>query len=133
MRVEGGGKPIVVLVTPGQQHELTVLDELLDRGAVQRRGRGRPKLRPRRLGADKAYSSRRARSSLRRRGIRAVIPRKRNERSVGRFDRVAYRSRNVVERLINRLKQYRRVATRYEKRAANSLAMVVIACIRVWL
>jgi len=68
-----------------------------------------------------------------RRGIGAVIPRKSNEQRKGRFDRQAYRERNVVERLINRLKQHRRVATRYEKRAANYRAMVSLACILLWL
>lgn len=51
----------------------------------------------------------------------------------GPFDRAVYRERNRVERLINRLKQFRRVATRYEKRAVNYLAMVTIAAIRLWL
>ena len=124
---------MVLVLTPGQQHEQTVLERLLDRGAVKRVGRGRSRLRPRRLGADKGYSSRTVRRALRRRGMRAVIPRKRNQRPDGRFDRAAYRERNVVERLINRLKQYRRVATRYEKRAAHYQAMVTIAAIVLWL
>ncbi len=50
-----------------------------------------------------------------------------------RFDKIAYRKRNVVERLINRLKQFRRIATRYEKRAVNYLAMLTIAAITLWL
>jgi transposase len=49
------------------------------------------------------------------------------------FDREAYRLRNRVERLINRLKQFRRIATRYEKRAANYLAMIIIGAILLWL
>jgi transposase len=49
------------------------------------------------------------------------------------FERDAYRERNRVERLINRLKQFRRIATRYEKRAANYLAMITIAAILLWL
>ena len=49
------------------------------------------------------------------------------------FDRAAYCQRNVVERLINRLKQHRRIATRYEKRAANDLAMLTVTCILLWL
>ena len=124
---------MVVVITPGQRHEQQAMEALVDRGAVKRVGRGRPKVRPRRVAGDKAYSSRTARGRLRRRGIRAVIPRKRNERRGPSFDRVAYRERNRVERLINRLKQFRRVATRYEKRAANYQAMVTIACIMLWL
>jgi transposase len=66
-------------------------------------------------------------------GGSGVIPRKSNEPRNGRFDRQAYRERNVVERMINRLKQHRRVATRYEKRAANYQAMLTLACILLWL
>src|SRR3712207_8217414 len=55
-----------------------------------------------------------------------LIPSKSNQRRQPDFDRAAYRRRNAVERLINRLKQFRRIATRYEKRAANYLAMVHI-------
>ena len=76
------------------------------------------------------------RRTLARRGIRAVIPRRRDQRpDDGRhrpFDRAAYRERNRVERLINRLKQSRRVATRYEKRAAHYLAMLTLAALRLW-
>lgn len=82
---------------------------------------------------DKGYSSGKIRRSLRRRGIRFTIPRRKNERRRGKFDRQIYRERNRVERLINRLKQFRRVATRYEKRAENYLAMVSIAAILLWL
>jgi transposase len=71
---------------------------------------------------------------LRRRGIGAVIPRRANESRQGtRFDREAYRERNRVERTLNRLKQYRRIATRYEKRAVNYLAMLTIAAIMLWI
>jgi transposase len=70
---------------------------------------------------------------LRRRGIRFTIPHRSNERRRGTFDRVLYRQRNRIERLINRLKQFRRIATRYEKRAENYLAMLTIAAILLWL
>ena len=58
-----------------------------------------------------------------------MIPSKSNQRRQPNFNRAAYRRRNLVERLINRLKQFRRVATRYEKRAANYLAMVTAGMI----
>ncbi len=70
---------------------------------------------------------------MRRRHIRPVIPAKSNQRRQPNFDRAAYRRRNQVERSINRLKQFRRVATRYEKRAANFLAMVTVGMILLWL
>ncbi len=105
---------------------------------VRRPGPGRPRLRPASVIADRGYSGRPVRRELRRRAIRAVIPQKRNERPAYLMDWAAYRRRNVVERLVNRLKQCRRVATRYEKLAANYLAinylaMVTLAALRRWL
>jgi transposase len=105
----------------------------MERGAVKRAGRGRPRVRPERVVGDKGYSSRTVRRYLRRRGIRPVIARRKDEPQQRHFDRERYRARNRVERLINRLKQYRRVATRYEKLAATYLAMVTIAAILIWL
>src|SRR5258708_19679245 len=87
---------------------------------------GRPRQRPQRIVADKGYSSRHIRAYLRRRGIRHTIPHKVNEHRTGSFNRAIYRSRNIVERLINRLKQYRRIATRYEKLAENYLAILFL-------
>ena len=121
------------MLTAGQRHEQHALPALLDRGAVKRAGRGRPKLRPDRIAGDKGYSSRVARDRLRRRRIGAVIPRKANERRDGRFDRETYRERNRVERLINRLKQHRAIATRYEKLEETYHALLTIACILLWL
>ncbi len=105
----------------------------MEQGAVKRAGRGRPKLRPKRIVGDKGYSSRKIRADLRRRGIRITIPRRRNERGTRPFNRAIYRERNRVERLINRLKQWRRLATRYEKRAAYHQAIWVIAATLLWL
>ena len=104
-------------------------------------GRGRPRKRPERLIADKGYDFSTCRGLLRRRGIAHVIPRRREREEhhagrVGRrtaFDRETYARRNVVERCLNRLKQWRGIATRYEKRAANYRAMVVIASLMMWL
>jgi transposase len=70
---------------------------------------------------------------LKRRGICYTIPRNSNEDRGGSFNKEIYRQRNRVERLINRLKQFRRIATRYEKRAANYAAMLLIASIVLWL
>ena len=133
IRAEGNGKPITFVLTPGERHETTAFEQLLEQGAVKRRGRGRPRLRPKRIVGDKGYSSHKIRAYLRRRGIRITIPRKTNERRTGPFNRAIYRERNRVERLINRLKQFRRLATRYEKRAAYHQAMWVIAATLLWL
>jgi transposase len=121
------------VLTGGERHEQTALERLLDQGTIRRLGRGRPRLRPLKLAGDKAYSSPTARRRIRRRGITPVIPTKSNERCNPRFDRAAYRQRNRIERLINRLKQSRRIATRYEKRAVNYHAMVTIGMIKLWL
>jgi transposase len=137
IRVEGSGKPVVLELTAGQRHENPVFEPLMESpmGVVHhRRQRGRPRRRPRAVGADKGYTGRRIRGWLRRKGIRAIIARRANESRRGtRFDRAAYRTRNVVERCFNRLKQSRRVATRYEKLATHYLAMVTIAAILMWL
>jgi transposase len=122
-----------LVLTPGQQHEATVFESLMEQGSVKRAGRGRPKLRPQRIVGDKGYSSRNIRQYARRHGVRITIPRKRNEHRSGPFDRAIYRLRNRVERLINRLKQFRRLATRYEKRADNYRAMWLIAATLLWL
>lgn len=133
VRVEGNGQLMAFVLTPGQQHEATVVLDLLNRGQVKRAGPGRPRLRPKRLVGDKGYSSRWFRQTLRQRGIRITIPRRINEHRSGPFDRETYRLRNRVERFFNRLKQFRRIATRYEKRAENYAAMITLAAIVLWL
>jgi transposase len=100
---------------------------------VRRPARGRPRRRPQRLVGDKGYSSPPVRRYLRRHGIAATIPTRSDQVPRRAFDRALYRERNQVERCSNRLKQYRRVATRYEKLAATYLAMVTIAAILMWL
>ncbi len=82
---------------------------------------------------DKGYSSRANRQYLRRRGMRVTIPRTSRERRRGPFCKDTYRKRNRIERLINRLKQFRRLATRYEKRAENYRAMWLIAATLLWI
>jgi transposase len=124
---------VTFVVTAGQRHEQSALPRLRDQGAIKRQGRGRPKRRPKRLGGDKGYSSRTVRRELARRGIRPVIPRRANEPQQRQFDRAAYRRRNLVERLINRLKQNRAIATRYDKLATHYLALLLIASILIWL
>ncbi len=132
VRAEGQGKPLVFILTPGQRHE-SIAFEALMHASVKRPGRGQPQRRPKRLVGDKGYGIRRIRTYLRRHGIRSTIPHIINEHRAGPFNRALYRTRNLVERLMNRLKQFRRVATRYEKRAENYLAMLHLAAITLWL
>ncbi len=124
---------MALVLTAGQRHEQSAFEALMEQGAVKRGGRGRPKLRPKRVVADKGYNSSKIRGYLRRRGVRIVIPRRIHERRHEPFDKQRYRQRNRVERLINSLKRFRRVATRYEKLSDNYLAMVTIAAIMIWL
>lgn len=133
LRCDGNGLPIVILITVGERHEAVVFKQLMAQGAVKHTGVGRPRLRPGRVVGDKGYSSGTIRRYLRQRGIRLTIPRKSNERRRGKFDKSIYRQRNLVERCFNRLKQFRRIATRYEKRANNYQAMLTLASILLWL
>jgi transposase len=137
LRAEGGGKPLAFVVFGGERHESRYVEALLARGHVRRAGRGRPRVRPDRLVGDRGYSYPTVRRLLARRGIRAVMPRRRDQRpSDGRhcpFDRTVYREPNRVERLINRLKQSRRIATRYEKHTGHYIAMLVMAAVLLWL
>src|SRR5690242_5989690 len=142
---DGRGRPLSIVITPGQRHDSTQLQAVLDGICIPRAtGRGRPRTRPNRLIADKGYSYPRCRRLLRQRQIKHTIPERRDQRAQraqramrpGRplaFDRAVYARRNVIERCINRLKQWRGLATRYEKRAANYRTMVVIASIVLWL
>lgn len=121
------------VLTPGERHDTVAFPKLIKGGLVKRQGRGRPKYRCRYLAGDKAYSSSEIRQQLRKLGTTPIIPTRSNQKRRGRFNRGLYRERNRVERLINRLKQYRRIATRYEKYAVNYLAMLMIGAIRLWL
>jgi transposase len=100
---------------------------------------GRPRVTPDVVLADKAYSSRAIRLYLRQRRIRAVILQPANRRRRGRlggrppaFDRETYKQRNTVERCINKLKQWRGLATRYDKTATIYLAGLHLAAIFIW-
>jgi len=82
---------------------------------------------------DRGYSYDRIRENLAQREILSVIPLRSNQGRHLIFDRETYRERNKVERLVGRLKQWRRIATRYDKRAVSYLAMLTLAAIVLWL
>lgn len=119
------GRPIVCALTAGQRHESPQAIPLLER-ALHR-------IWPEAVAGDKGYSSTAIRDWLGDRQIKAVIPMRTDEAGPHDYDRGLYRERAVIERTINRLKRWRRVATRYDKRAATYLAMVTIAMILEWL
>ena len=133
LKAEGHGKLLTFLVTPGQRHEAAVFESLMETGTVKRAGKGCPRLRPGSVVGDKGYSSDRIRKYLTSKAIKPVIPRRSDQGRDKSFDREAYRERNLVERLINRLKQWRRIATRYEKRVENYSGMLTLAAVVLWL
>ncbi len=135
---------MVVLVGAGQAHDGPVLEHLLAHLKVDRCRGGRPRTRPTRIRGDKAYSSRATRTRLRQRGIVAVIPepsdqiahRKRRGARGGRppaFNAEDYKGRNVVERNFNDVKQWRGLATRYDKLAIVYRGAAVLRAITLWL
>ena len=131
------GLPLTALLLPGQAHESRQFEQLVETVEVHQ-ARGRPRSRPRRIGADKAYQAQRIRHWLRAHGLGAVIPpqdqqgRRRRGRPIG-YDRCRYRGRNVIERSIGWLKECRSVATRFEKLALHYLGMVQLAIIQRYL
>ncbi len=131
-----------MVLTPGQRHDRTQREPVRDAIRVPRpAGRGRPRKRPAHLIGDKGDRYARCRRALRRRGIPHTIPeradqRARRLRTPGRTPAcctATSRRPNVVERCINRLKQWRGIATRYDKRGVTYRAMVVIASLMIWL
>ncbi|MFD5594142.1 transposase [Streptomyces griseorubiginosus] len=133
---DGRGRPLAVLLTLGQRHDSICARPLLERIRVPRAGPGRPRCRPDRVIADKAYSSCGFRAYLRKHGIACTIPEKNDQRrhrhNRGRrrvrplgFDRQIYRRSNVVECCFNRLKGHRGIATRYEDGLRNRVAAFI--------
>jgi transposase len=118
---DGLGKPVKIILTPGQKHDVTQGPALIANSEAKKKI------------ADKAYDSDPFIVEIESTGAEAVIPPRSNRTEERPYDKEAYKGRNVVERLINVLKQCRRVATRYEKTARNFLGFVQLASIFVLL
>ncbi|MFD0561304.1 IS5 family transposase [Kitasatospora saccharophila] len=136
-------RPLAFILTEGQAADspqfITVLKRIRVRGPV-----GRPRIRPDAVAGDKAYSSRGNRSHLRKRSIKAVIPekvdqaanRKKKGSKGGRpvsHDAELYKDRNTVERLINKMKAWRGIATRYDKTPTSYLAGLHLRGAMIWI
>ena len=144
LSADGQCRPLSLIVTPGQRADCTQFVPVLDAIRVPRLGPGRPRTKPASVAADKAYSNGPCRRYLRRRGIKHTIPEKSDSQGArlkrgsagGRppgFDAERYKKRNVVERAINKLRQCRAVATRYDKRRYVFNGTITVAAIRIWL
>jgi len=134
---DGLGHPLHFHLTPGQAHESTVLDAVLE-GADAKLldSKGRRIAWPVALGGDKGYRADWIDDYLLTLGISPVIPSKENEDLDARpvtFDSDAYRKRNIVERLIGWLKESRRIFSRFEKTAKNFGGMLKMAFIQQYL
>ena len=110
-------------MTGGEAHEVKGYDALMELHDIN----------PGRLLGDKGYDSDDIRNDLADRGIEPVIPARSNRKTTIEYDREAYKRRNLIERCVNRLKQFRRIATRYEKTARAYLSMLSIAAARLWI
>lgn len=114
--------PLAFALSGGERHDLTAVPELLDGVRLARTL----------VVADRSYDADDLRSRLLLHGELPVIPAKQRRREPIAHNAVVYRSRNRVERLVSKLKQFRRVATRYDQTAASFLAFVELAALRVW-
>jgi transposase len=115
------GRPRVLRLAPGNTHDVMMASELLSAaGPIAR------------LIADKAYDTNKLRHLLAERAIEAVIPSIARRKPLIPHDRQVYRQRNVIERMFGRLKDFRRIATRYDKLARNFLGGVLLAATVLW-
>jgi transposase len=118
---EDRGRPVAFLITSGNCHDLPAARDLLPTVAA-----------PRRLLADRAYDANSLRDWLADRGVKAVIPPNPTRKHPHAYDAKAYKGRNLIERMFCRLKDFRRIATRYDKRADIYLSAVLLAAALTW-
>lgn len=115
------GNPVRFILTAGQVHDILQAEDLITGLSFHH------------LLADKGFDSDRFRARIAEAGAEAVIPSIPARSRTLTYDKHIYKERNLIERFFNKIKQCRRVATRYDKLAANYLAFVKLACIRLWL
>lgn len=112
------GRPFVLLLTPGNVSDITVANDLISQAVGMRY-----------LIADKGYDAEGLRKSLRKAGTVPVIPGRSNRKRKIRYDKTRYKDRHLVENAFCRLKDFRRIATRYDKLSRNFLSGVALATI----
>ena len=120
---DAGGLPLRFTLSPGQAHDSTAAEALLEDQLPADSF----------LLGDKAYDAEWIRTMIEEQDAVAIIPDRSNAKAAHAFSHILYRLRNRVERFFNKLKQFRRIATHYEKLAANYLAIIKLATIRIWL
>lgn len=121
MTTDRQGRPLAFTITPGQAHESTQALSLVRMNPL-----------PEAVCADKGYAYPSLRRAFDELGITANIPTKKNQPADPEFDPTAYRERARVEGTIGHLKEYRRIATRYEKLGSSFRSMIALACLRWW-
>ena len=119
--VDKRGLPVRLVLTPGQASDKAAVPDLIDGLALARN-----------LVADRGYNSRAIVEFIEARGARAHIPTLRTRRVQRTVNAKLYRQRNLIERCFNKLKHFRRIATRFDKLARNYLAAVLLASTRLW-
>jgi len=120
--VDHRGLPLAITLSPGQASDKAAVADLLAAHPA-----------PGDVVADRGYDARAILELIAERGGRGHIPTQRDRKVQRSVDPVLYRQRNLVERFFNKLKHFRKIATRYEKTAQNYLAAVLMACARLWL
>lgn len=127
------GNPLAVRLTPGQRHDITQAEALLDETSQRCWPAEAACEHVKAVLADKGYDSDAFLECIVRLEAEAVIPSRTSRKQEREIDRELYKDRNKVERFVNRIKHYRRVATRYDKTAVSYLSFVHVACIMTWL
>jgi transposase len=115
------GRLLSILLTGGQAHDCPPAQRLIRRTKIAKK-----------LLGDKAYDSEELRHWLNQRGTKAVVPNRTNRKQPFRFDKKSYRQRHRIENAFCRLKDFRRIATRYDRLARNFLASVCLVAAIVW-
>jgi transposase len=121
MAADGRGRPLKLILTPGQRGDVTQAQALVEG------------LTARRVLADTAYDSNAFREVVAGIGAEAVIPCNPTRKTLIPYDFQAYKARNLIERCFNKLKHFRRIATRYDRRALYFLSFTQIACAMLWM